>query len=647
MKRNLAYIFALLLSLELTGSALAGTGRHTAHYLKADIGAKGVALAGTQFASEGDSFAQFYNPALMAGIARREVGFTHNEFIEDLRQDVVTYAHPMSRLGVLAASVNYFTYGKIAGFDATGAPTGDTSARDFVMSGSWAKSWDLMFGENIIKDFSTGATFKILNRKLDSETGNTFAVDAGAAYPLTLKYLNGLKLAGSVQNVGPGIKFKNASSPLPTTVRLGMSRSWFGNALTLNFDEVLPLNAKPFHAVSAQYKILKMFDLRIGYKSDKALDQKMTYGLGFENPIIRADYSFIPFADLGNTHRISMIYRFGKSSRLATADDQLKTKVKEAQSLYAQGLLVDAFVISFQIQRVAPWLEENNKFLAKLQNDFKSLEESNQKDKLMEQAQSLFVRAEKFFEAGNLLDARTEFQAVLVLQPENKAAKGYLNHIEGQFLSFVESFYRSGMVSFAEENYEKAKEEFEKVLTIKPDHAESKVQLEKSIEMLEVKQQREQEELQKHQAENDYKAGMGAFKNGNYEESFRLFGDVIKLSPDYEEVQKYHELSKIKLYDASLSNGRDMATKGSWETAIRHFRKALEINSTDEAKTALHDSQRRWDLQKKVLSQNLYKEGLEAFLSGDKVKANAAWTRAVELDPENEEAKRGKDRLKP
>ena len=67
--------------------------------------------------------------------------------------------------------------------------------------------------------------------------------------------------------------------------------------------------------------------------------------------------------------------------------------------------------------------------------------------------------------------------------------------------------------------------------------------------------------------------------------------------------------------------------------------------SSKEAKSLLEDAQRRWELQKRVQSQNLYKEGLEAFLSGDKTKARSAWKKAIEFDPDNEEAKRGLQRI--
>ena len=55
--------------------------------------------------------------------------------------------------------------------------------------------------------------------------------------------------------------------------------------------------------------------------------------------------------------------------------------------------------------------------------------------------------------------------------PNNSIYRGFPHPttpsgIEGQFESFVQNFYQNGMVAFAAENYESAREEFEKVLAI-------------------------------------------------------------------------------------------------------------------------------------------------------------------------------------
>jgi tetratricopeptide (TPR) repeat protein len=533
----------------------AAPGKNAVNFLKVDVGGKSVAMAGAQFASQGDSFAQFYNPSLLSTLQRREVGFMHNEFISDLRQEVLTYAHPTKKLGNFSSAFTYFTYGKIEGFDNNGTALGNLRANDMLISLSWAKSWRWVWGEKVFEGISSGVTVKGLSRKFHNDSALGFAFDFGANYTFKSRYLNTVKIAGVVQNLGPGVKFKSETESLPQIIRLGLSRSWFGEALSVMVDHVMTFNLESHQAAAIQYKILKMFNLRFGYKLQETMNQKFTYGVGFENPILRVDYAFVPLGDLGDTHRVSAIYKFGKTSRLITTEEQLKSRIHEAKTLYGQGLLVDAFMICFQIQKVAPWLEENNKFIGKIQKDFRDLEQSDKRDQLIEQAQALFSRGEQFFDSGNLLDARTEFQAVLVLQPENKSAQGYLDQIESQFLSFVESFFRAGMIAFAEENYAKAREEFEKVLTIKPDHAESKQQFARCLSLIETQEKKEKEKVLRFMADKNYQDALEAFKRENYEESYRLFNEVLKLSPKHEEALRYMDLALEKIYRMNLTQG--------------------------------------------------------------------------------------------
>ena len=184
----------------------AASGKTTANYLNVDVGAKAAALAGSQFGSENDSFAQFYNPALLSGISQKEIGVMHNEFFEDVRQEIFTYVHPTKRYGTFATAINYFTYGKIQGYNAEGSATGKLTANDMMIGTSWARKWNFIMGETVMQDFSAGGTIKVLSKTLDDETAMGFAVDLGFSYPFTSKYLNGLKVGGSLMNFGSGLK---------------------------------------------------------------------------------------------------------------------------------------------------------------------------------------------------------------------------------------------------------------------------------------------------------------------------------------------------------------------------------------------------------------------------------------------------------
>jgi tetratricopeptide (TPR) repeat protein len=553
---------------------------------------------------------------------------------------------PTETRGTFGGALNYFGYGKIEGYDASGSPTGDVAASDLMLDVAWGKRWNAFLGSDLFKDLSTGVSLKVLRKTLADKSALGEAADIGFSYPVRSGSFAGMRLAGAVQNLGPGIKFDGEASPLPQTMRLGAAYPLWGRALTLAADAVVSGNDPAYFLGGLEYRILKMFAVRFGYKGSQTLDKKLTYGLGFENPRFRLDYAFVPFGDLGDTHRISLVFRFGRVAGRTRVDTQLQDKLNEAKTLYSRGQLVDAYMTAIQIQQVAPWMSENARLLASISKDFKDLEDNDRKEKMLIQVQALFARGEKFFQEGNLLNAQLEFKAVLGLQPENRAAQGYLRQIQGQFSSFVQNFYQAGMSAMASGDYDRAKEEFEKVLVIKPDHAPAKEQLERCVNILQNRQREAQEARQKDAVAKIYDKAVRALHDEDYEGAILLFSDVLRINPRHQQARRYLEQAREVLFKRYYNRGQEYAGKGQWDQAIKSLKQALESDpDSREARSLLADIQRRWDLQKKVVSQNYYKEGLEAFLAGDKKKAKTLWEKALDADSENEEARRGLARL--
>lgn len=625
---------------------LGSTELPTANYLKVDVGGRPVSLGGVQHGSESNAFAMFYNPALCQGMEKKEVGFMHNQYFMDLRQDVLAYTHPTKKHGILGMGINYFTYGDIQGYSAQGLATGKLSANDICVNGMWQKEWKFKFGSRLVEGVSTGVGIKMLRRSMAGLSANGYAMDLGVAYPIRSGFLKRTKLALSVQNMGPGVKFEKEASPLPQTTRFGMSRSFWGDALNIMVDVVNQKGSGLYANAGLEYRMLKFIALRVGYKGVNSLEKNLTYGMGIENKTFSVDYGFVPLGEVGMTHRISLSFRFGKTEKKPEANDMVKQKVREAETLYGQGLLVDAYIVTGQVQRVAPWYEENNILLEKIKKDFKNLEDADKREKMSAQIRDLLERAEKFFNEGNLVNARNEFQSILGLQPDNEFAKNYVKKIEEQFKSFVESFYRSAMVAFASENYDKAKEELEKVLVIDPNHQDAKSQLEKCFGVLNKKQKELDEQVILDAVSKTLKEALKVYEQGKYEEAVPLFGAVLELNPNNSDAKEYLEKASDATFKKYLERGKEYTAKGEWEQAIKNYKTALEYKSnSSETKSLLLDAQRRFELQRKVISQNLYKQGLEAFLAGERKKAKEIWTRALQLDPDNEEARRGLARV--
>lgn len=633
------------LLLGIVGPSWSAAGRTTANYLKVDVGARAVGMGGVQFGAEEDGFGAFYNPAFLSDLKQQEIGFMHNKYFQDLSQEVLVYAGPTERHGTFAGAMNYFGYGSIQGYDVGGSPTGDISASDLMVEAGWGKRWEKFLGSELFRDLATGVSVKGLRKTLADETAMGEAVDIGFSYPVHTGSFSGMRIAGVVQNLGPGMKFEGEESPLPRVMRIGAAYPLWGKTVTLAADAVVSGNDPAYASAGLEYRLLKMFAIRFGYKGSKDLDKNLTYGVGFENARFRLDYAFVPFGDLGDTHRISVVFRFGRVAGRTRVDEQLQEKLSEAKTLYARGELVEAYMAALEIQQVAPWMSDNARLLERISKDFKELEESDKKEKMLAQVKALFDRGEKFFEEGNLLNAQLEFKAVLGLEPENKEAQGYLRQIQGQFQSFVQNFYQAGMAAVASGDYDKAKEEFEKVLVIKPDHAGAKAQLERCERILETRERQEQEARRNEAVGKIYDKAIRAFQDQDYEGAVLLFTDVLRVNPRHQQARKYLEQAKQIVFKRAYSKGQEYAGKGQWDQAIKALKQALEFEDSREARNLLEDVQRKWDLQKKVVSQNEYKEGLEAFLAGDKKKAKALWEKALDADPDNEEAKRGLARI--
>ncbi|GAG58644.1 unnamed protein product, partial [marine sediment metagenome] len=60
-----------------------------------------------------------------------------------------------------------------------------------------------------------------------------------------------------------------------------------------------------------EYWVTNIMALRVGYRTGPADEGSgLTVGAGFRAGRILLDYAFVPYGDLGNTHRISLGMKF-------------------------------------------------------------------------------------------------------------------------------------------------------------------------------------------------------------------------------------------------------------------------------------------------------------------------------------------------
>lgn len=170
-------------------------------------------------------------------------------------------------------------------------------------------------------------------------------------------------------------------------------------------------------------------------------------------------------------HREAAAYR----QRLAEAKrTRLEGLMRNALSLFDARLwqrAVEAF------ERVLD-LDPTNKFAVSKRNEALSM--INLKD--------LYEQGERYYNRGQFLQAMELFDRVLARDPNHAEAKRYLDNAQRQLNFVIEQHFNRGLSHYANEDYDNAIKEWDRVLALNPDHAQSLQYREQARQKLEALQ---------------------------------------------------------------------------------------------------------------------------------------------------------------
>ena len=280
-----------LLVLSLCSLAQAqGPGTSTASFLKIGVGAKATAMGGAFTAIANDGTALYWNPAGLTQIKQRELSATYNLWFQEIRQGYVSFGFP-SLGGTVGLGANYVDMGDIEGRDEEGNPTGDFGASDTHLFAGYADKF---------KNISWGITAGWLKDKIEKDTETTFLGNIGFLYPVSDRFTLGVV----AQNIGSEL----GSDPLPLTFKVGAASKL--KALTLALDIAKPQDNEIYYCLGAEWWLREVLALRVGYKTNQDIGQGLTAGIGYKFGRICLDYAYVPYGDLGDTHRISLGMKF-------------------------------------------------------------------------------------------------------------------------------------------------------------------------------------------------------------------------------------------------------------------------------------------------------------------------------------------------
>lgn len=250
-----------------------------------------------------DASALLSNPAGLASLHRGELSLNSDFWLINTFQESALAGMPLAPGSGLGLAFHYLDYGTFEGRDELGSLTASYTASR--LSGKAGIGFEVSHG------FSLGLGLQVDSSTLAGINSSAFIGQMGLLWVSE----SGLRLGADVNGVGlassEGTIESDFEAGLSYPIRLS-AHSWLLVAASGSFDSGgnNTLNA------GLEYGLDRVFFLRAGFEQplqDNALGgtSGLTAGVGFVLDDFRFDYAYLPYGDLGDSHRVSVGYALG------------------------------------------------------------------------------------------------------------------------------------------------------------------------------------------------------------------------------------------------------------------------------------------------------------------------------------------------
>ncbi len=268
------------------------------------VDARAFALKETIGADRNQISAFAINPAALLSLQSGQVSLMHERGLTDDSFNQILVGSPFS-LGAWGMGISYYNGGDFVFSD--GSTVRQVNAQtDYVVALGYSFS---------LRSVDLGITGKYLYSELiEKEHAQAPAFDFGTAKSINMN----LRAYGSVQNIGPKLKYDQHGDPLPTSLRTGLA--WFlpvNPPTSLFFDLPYYLYEKKLTAAVGAELWMGPLALRGGYKSGIDLGG-FSIGAGFKLGQFDLNYGFGFINDLDSQHVVSISGKFGGKSNQTT-----------------------------------------------------------------------------------------------------------------------------------------------------------------------------------------------------------------------------------------------------------------------------------------------------------------------------------------
>ncbi|MCX5778420.1 MAG: PorV/PorQ family protein [Elusimicrobia bacterium] len=247
------------------------------------------------------------NPAVLPWVGHPELTVSRIMYLSDISYSFLQYAHQIDMNTSIAGSLSYL------GVPAMDRTVSDGSIAQYAEQGTFSSydaAFSLSFGKRISRAFSYGVTVRGAQESIDSSSTAGAMLSLGGFYrPPRSDWQAGF----GVTNIGPTVQ----GFDLPTGFFAGVAgvicaHVFWSSEVIGYMDQIVDLRT------GVEYEINHTLFWRAGYKyplKDYGLGEfpniNLTAGAGFQLNGMVLDYAWVPYGDMGNTHRLTLSVPFG------------------------------------------------------------------------------------------------------------------------------------------------------------------------------------------------------------------------------------------------------------------------------------------------------------------------------------------------
>ena len=268
------------------------------------FGARNAAMGNSASTFADDASALYFNPALLSNLSRPEIMFTHTQWIQDTRSEMLGAFARIWNVPI-AIGINTTQISDIEVRTRPGEP--ETKFNVNYFSGS------ISSGFNLTQDLSLGVSIKYLYENLLSDEAMGVGYDFGAAYKLPFK---GLHASTTFRNLGSMNTLRNEKTELPQNFTLGIAYinpvERFNSKIVFSAEYQNYTNSSE-SSINFGGEVLynQLIALRMGYRINEFESRDFSLGLGLMWNMFYFDYAYVPFTEnLGQSNIISIKIKF-------------------------------------------------------------------------------------------------------------------------------------------------------------------------------------------------------------------------------------------------------------------------------------------------------------------------------------------------